>query len=98
MYAARGHERNSIVTTYIKIQQINGDMRIDDEEEDAPMVKLQFYDTWAKDLTDEEKEEVFEGVITKLDEVLTAKYGHATDKDCDRRGAVAATRANNVGG
>ena len=80
--------------TYISVQQINGDLRIDDEEEDAPMLKLEFFDKFATELSDEEKQECLGAVSRKLTEIFTAKNG--PDKDCDRRGAINATRAKSA--
>ena len=74
------------------VRQINGDLRIDDEEEDAPMLKLEFFDRFASELSDEEKEEIFLAAADKLNSV----YATRPDKDCDRRGAILATRAKNA--
>ncbi len=77
------------------VRQINGDLRIDDGDE-GPMLKIQFFDTWARELTNGERDEILVVVVAKLSEVLRAKNG-PDDKDCDRKGAIEATRANNVG-
>ena len=77
-----------------KVRQINGDLRIDDEEEDAPMIKVEFFDIFASRLSDEDKDQIMEAVLIKASEILNDQHGF--DKNCDRKGAVAATRANSA--
>jgi hypothetical protein len=76
------------------VRQINGDLRIDDGDE-GPMLKIEFFDLFASRLSDEDKDQIMEAVVIKMDEILNAKHGF--DIDCDRKGAVAATRANSGG-
>ena len=52
------------------IRQLNGDLRIDDAEEDGPMLKIEFFDVWARDLTDEEKESILEAVVDRMGEIF----------------------------
>ena len=76
-----------------KVRQINGDLRVDDGDE-GPMLKVEFFDVFASRLSDEDKDQIMEAVLIKASEILNAKHGF--DKDCDRKGAVAATRANSA--
>jgi len=66
------------------IQQINGDLKIDDVTEDAPMLKLEFYDSWATNLTDKEKENIFSATLEKINEIFQSKV--------DRSDAIAEAR------
>jgi len=69
-YAARPQERSSIVELNLHgVRQINGDLRIDDGDE-GPMLTVQFFDTWATLLEDEEKDQVLEAVVVKMNELL----------------------------
>jgi hypothetical protein len=54
-------------------RQINGDLRIDDAEDDAPMLKIEFFNEWATTLTDDEKEDIMEAVIERLSDVFRAR-------------------------
>jgi hypothetical protein len=54
------------------VRQINGDLRIDDGDE-GPMLTIQFFDTWARDLTNEDKDEILEAVVIKMTEVLAER-------------------------
>jgi hypothetical protein len=87
-------KRSSIVNLH-KVRQLNGDLRVDDGDE-GPMVKVEFFDVFASRLSDEDKDQIMEAVLIKASEILNDNPGIATDKDCDRRGAVAATRANSA--
>lgn len=51
------------------VRQINGDLRIDDGDE-GPMLKIEFFDTWARDLTYEDKDQILEAVVEKMTEIL----------------------------
>jgi hypothetical protein len=51
------------------VRQINGDLRIDDGDE-GPMLSIQFFDTWARDLTYEDKDQILEAVVIKMTEIL----------------------------
>ena len=51
------------------VRQINGDLRIDDGDE-GPMMTIQFFDTWARDLTYEDKDQILEAVVIKMTEIL----------------------------
>ncbi len=75
------------------VQQLNGDVRLDDVIEDAPMMKLEFFDTLAKLFSDEEKMSMMEATIECGEDLLVARESAAANKDCDRRAAVAATKA-----
>lgn len=91
--AARRPERSFIVELDLHaVRQINGDLRIDDGDE-GPMLEIKFHDSWSC-LPNEDKDEILGVVVTKLSEILSGRY---VDRRCDRRGAVAATKANNVG-
>lgn len=52
------------------VRQINGDLRIDDAEEDGPMLKIEFFAEFATGFSDEEKDQVLEAVVDKLTELL----------------------------
>ncbi len=54
------------------VRQINGDLRIDDGDE-GPMLTIQFFDTWARDLTDEDKDEILEAVVIRMTDILTER-------------------------
>jgi hypothetical protein len=54
------------------VRQINGDLRIDDGDE-GPMLTIQFFDTWARDLTNEDKDKILEAVVIKMTEVLAER-------------------------
>jgi hypothetical protein len=72
MCAARQQERSFIVEIPMglhAVRQINGDLRIDDGDE-GPMMTIQFFDTWATLLEDEEKDQVLEAVVEKMTEIL----------------------------
>jgi hypothetical protein len=95
MYAARKQERSSTVEyDFQAVRQINGDLRIDDGDE-GPMLKIEFFNEMATWLSDEDKDEVLGAVSVKLGEILSLKFGF--DKHCDRKGAIAATKANSGG-
>jgi tRNA threonylcarbamoyladenosine modification (KEOPS) complex Cgi121 subunit len=71
-YAARKQERSFTVEIPVglhAVRQINGDLRIDDGDE-GPMMTIQFFDTWATLLEDEEKDQVLEAVVEKMTEIL----------------------------
>ena len=51
------------------VRQINGDLRIDDGDE-GPMLTIQFFDTWASGLSDEDKDQVLEAVVIKMAEIF----------------------------
>jgi hypothetical protein len=70
VYAARRQERSSIVEMDLHaVRQINGDLRIDDGDE-GPMLTIQFFDTWASVLSDEDKDQVLEAVVIKMGEIF----------------------------
>lgn len=52
------------------VRQINGDLRIDDAQEDAPLLKIEFFAEFASGFSDEEKDQVLEAVVEKLTELL----------------------------
>lgn len=52
------------------VRQINGDLRIDDATEDGPMLKIEFFDSWARDFSYEDKDEILEAVVVKMMEIL----------------------------
>ena len=54
------------------VRQINGDLRIDDGDE-GPMLTIQFFDTWARDLTNEDKDEILEAVVIRMTDILTER-------------------------
>jgi hypothetical protein len=95
MCAASRPERSSTVDLH-RVRQINGDLRIDDGDE-GPMVKVEFFDVFASRLSDGDKDQIMDAVVVKMSEILNANPGFEKDQDCDRRGAVAATKANSVG-
>ncbi len=78
------------------VQEICGNLRIDDGDE-GPMLELRFHDTFVKIISEEEKREVMDSVVESLDKIFEKKNMPKVDQNCDRRGAIAATRANNVG-
>ena len=78
------------------VQEISGNLRIDDGDEGS-MLELSFHDTWARDFSDHEKLDVLEAVVRELQKIFDKKNMPKIDQLCDRRGAVAATRAKNVG-
>ena len=51
------------------VRQINGDLRIDDGDE-GPMLTIQFFDVWASGLSDEDKDQVLEAVVERLNEIF----------------------------
>lgn len=57
------------------VRQLNGDLRIDDAEEDGPMLKIEFFDVWARTLTDDEKEDIMEAVVERLSDIFEARNG-----------------------
>ena len=40
------------------VRQINGDMRIDDADDDAPLLRIEFFNEFARMFSDEEKEQI----------------------------------------
>lgn len=56
------------------VRQINGDLRIDDAQEDAPLLKVEFFAEFATGFTDEEKDQVLEVVVEKLTELLADRH------------------------
>lgn len=74
------------------VRQLNGDLRIDDEEDDAPMLKLVFCNEWAKLFTDEDKESILEAITGRMGEILHLR---PEDPNNRRRDAVLATRKRN---
>jgi hypothetical protein len=70
MCAARKLERSSIVALDLHgVRQINGDLRIDDGDE-GPMLKVEFFDKFASELSDEDKDQILEAVVIKMAEIL----------------------------
>ncbi len=51
------------------VQQINGNVRIDDGDE-GPLLKLEFIAEFASGFSDEDKDQVLEVVVDKLVELL----------------------------
>jgi hypothetical protein len=97
MCAANRLERSSIVAMDLhRVRQINGDLRIDDGDE-GTMVKVEFFDVFASRLSDGDKDQIMDAVVMKMSEILNANPGIEKDEHCDRKGAVAATRANSGG-
>lgn len=78
------------------VQEICGNLRIDDGDE-GPMLELRFHDTWARDFSKDEKLDVMDAVVLGLQKVFDKKNMPKIDQLCDRRGAIAATRARNAG-
>lgn len=66
------------------VRQINGDLRIDDADEQAPMLKLEFFGMFAK-LEDEEKDEILQTILVKM-----AEFFQDTP---NRREAIAHTKS-----
>ena len=52
------------------IRQINGDLRIDDVSDDAPMLKIVFCNEWARFFPDEEKDQILEAVVEKMGKLI----------------------------
>jgi len=77
------------------VQEICGNLRIDDGDE-GPMLELKFHDTFVKIISDDEKREVMDSVVDSLAKIFE-KNMPEVDQLCDRRGAIAATRASNAG-
>jgi len=83
------------------IRQINGDMRIDDAVEDAPMLKIEFFDKFAE-LEDSEKDQIMNAVTKTLAEIFVARFdvieAHARgDQLIRRREAIEATKEKRDG-
>ncbi len=79
------------------VRQINGDLRIDDEDE-GPMMTIQFFDTWATTLTDEDKDEILGAALVQVTKIMTEREDKILlDQNGslipDRRGAIAHTKA-----
>jgi len=55
------------------VRQINGDLRIDDGDE-GPMLKVEFFDKFASELSDEDKDQILEAVVIKMTEILEERY------------------------
>jgi hypothetical protein len=55
------------------VRQINGDLRIDDAQEDAPLLTIQFFAEFASGFTNEDKDQVLEVVVDKLMELLAER-------------------------
>ena len=73
VFAASKHRR-SFTVELIAVRQINGDLRIDDAIEDAPMLKIEFFDKFAE-LEDGEKDQIMGSVIESLTEIFEARNG-----------------------
>jgi hypothetical protein len=75
------------------VQQINGDLRIDDRGE-GPLLKIEFFAEFASMFSDEEKAQICGSAADKISEIMLKKFPEP-DEVPRRREAILAQRARN---